>query len=126
MSSTGGRGGGGKGKAGNRRKVAKNSGSVEGSEQEGAGEGGIMSSLLFLAQFFPLAPLAAELVARQSRGKMDVSKALAIMGFSSSRTLDHNAKQELNAALARQMEIIGGVFLEAVEFICKSSITNMY
>ncbi len=41
-----------------------------------------------------------------ARAKMDVSKALAIMGFSSSRMLDHDAKSELNSALSKQMEII--------------------
>ncbi len=40
------------------------------------------------------------------RPKMDVAKALAILGFTSSRTLDHDARSELNAALNRQMELI--------------------
>ena len=39
--------------------------------------------------------------------KMDFAKALSIMGFSTSRTLDpsggHDAKVELNAALSRKM-----------------------
>ncbi len=42
-----------------------------------------------------------------ARAKMDVSKALAIMGFSSSRTLDRDAREELNSALSKQMEMIG-------------------
>ncbi len=44
-----------------------------------------------------------------ARAKMDVSKALAIMGFSSSRKLDGDAQTELNMALSRQMEKIGSL-----------------
>ena len=44
------------------------------------------------------------------RPKMDMSKALAILGFSSSRTLDpaggHDPKAELSHALSKQMEVI--------------------
>ncbi len=51
-----------------------------------------------------------------ARAKMDVSKALAIMGFSSSRTLDHDARGELHSALARQMEMLGkGKELSVIE-----------
>jgi len=41
-----------------------------------------------------------------ARPKMDVPKALAVLGFSSSRTLDTDAKMELNNALSRQMELL--------------------
>ena len=44
---------------------------------------------------------------RMVKPKMDFAKALSIMGFSTSRTLDpsggHDAKVELNAALSRKM-----------------------
>ena len=44
------------------------------------------------------------------RPKMDMAKALAIMGFSSSRTLDpnggHDPRKELSEALSRQMALI--------------------
>ena len=61
-----------------------------------------LNELFVLTRIFQTSHWAA------ARAKMDVSKALAIMGFSSSRTLDHDAKTELNSALAKQMEIIGG------------------
>lgn len=55
------------------------------------------------------AAAAAEATARRKmvKPKMDFAKALSIMGFSTSRTLDpsggHDAKVELNAALSRKM-----------------------
>lgn len=50
-----------------------------------------------------------------ARAKMDVSRALAIMGFSSSRTLDTDARNELNTALSKQMEIIGELLVNLQE-----------
>ena len=53
----------------------------------------------------PSAPLARKRL--MVKPKMDFAKALSIMGFSTSRTLDpsggHDAKVELNAALSRKM-----------------------
>ena len=53
----------------------------------------------------PSAPMARKRL--MVKPKMDFAKALSIMGFSTSRTLDpsggHDAKVELNAALSRKM-----------------------